>query len=93
MPTINPGSLKTIEFIYQIPVNVRGPVLQCNISPWLPENFYKREPLKTAVFSPSLTQAVRNPQICLFFVQFRLFLGFFVPHSSRIGPLQAHLGL
>ena len=52
-----------------------------------------REPLKTAVFSPSLTQAVRNPQICLFFVQFRLFLGFFVPHSSRIGPLQAHLGL
>ena len=53
----------------------------------------RREPLKTAVFSPSLTQAVRNPQICLFFVQFRLFLGFFVPHSSRIGPLQAHLGL
>ena len=43
MPTINPGSLKTIEFIYQIPVNVRGPVLQCNISPWLPENFYKNE--------------------------------------------------
>lgn len=54
---------------------------------------YMGEPLKTAVFSPSLTQAVRNPQICLFFVQFRLFLGFFVPHSSRIGPLQAHLGL
>ena len=57
------------------------------------EKFPIREPLKTAVFSPSLTQAVRNPQICLFFVQFRLFLGFFVPHSSRIGPLQAHLGL
>ncbi|WP_454914129.1 hypothetical protein [Variovorax gossypii] len=56
-------------------------------------SLYLREPLKTAVFSPSLTQAVRNPQICLFFVQFRLFLGFFVPHSSRIGPLQAHLGL
>lgn len=60
------------------------------VSLWL-EDY--REPLKTAVFSPSLTQAVRNPQICLFFVQFRLFLGFFVPHSSRIGPLQAHLGL
>ena len=61
---------------------------------WLDaKGVYYREPLKTAVFSPSLTQAVRNPQICLFFVQFRLFLGFFVPHSSRIGPLQAHLGL
>ena len=52
-----------------------------------------REPLKTAVFIQCPAVFARNFRICPFFEQIHLFPGLFVPHSSRIGPLQAHLGL
>jgi hypothetical protein len=52
-----------------------------------------REPLKTTVFIQCPAVFARNFRVCPFFEQIALFSGLFVPHSSRIGPLQAYLGL
>ena len=52
-----------------------------------------REPLKTTVFIQCPAVFARNFRVCPFFEQIALFSGLFVPHSSRIGHLQAYLGL
>ena len=57
------------------------------------ENGNSWEPLKTTVFIQCPAVFARNFRVCPFFEQIALFSGLFVPHSSRIGPLQAHLGL
>ena len=54
---------------------------------------YAGEPLKTTVFIQCPAVFARNFRVCPFFEQIALFSGLFVPHSSRIGPLQAYLGL
>ena len=51
------------------------------------------EPLKTTVFIQCPAVFARNFRVCPFFEQIALFSGLFVPHSSRIGHLQAYLGL